>query len=240
MLLFIKNIWSSVSPVCKSMLQVHKIMEKHWEFVWKLFCRLGILPVGGFLTLHCDTERFFLQPTQQAGLYYFWRTYRMWFLMHLFCCHDLFTFQKFCACIDDTFLVPNKFHDNHWKDSEKWWSEVLHKERFICILISRLISIIFLSTFVLNILSLCQLFCNFENFMSIFRCISCSYWENEQDVAFRKIKEVLLSKRCLLYYNVNKPVRMNVDPSRSEIGAVLIQDGKPNAYASELLTHTRC
>ena len=59
MLLVIKNIWSSVSPVCKSMHQVHKIMEKHWEFVWKLFCRLGILPVGGFLTLHCDTERFF-------------------------------------------------------------------------------------------------------------------------------------------------------------------------------------
>ena len=33
---------------------------------------------------------------------------------------------------------------------------------------------------------------------------------------------------------------MNVDPSRSGIRAVLIQDGKPNAYASELLTHTRC
>ena len=59
-------------------------------------------------------------------------------------------------------------------------------------------------------------------------------------MSLRKIKEVLLSKRCLLYYNVNKPVRMNVDPSRSGIGAVLIQDGKPNAYASELLTHTRC
>ena len=25
-----------------------------------------------------------------------------------FCHHDLFTFQKFCLCIDDTFLVPNK------------------------------------------------------------------------------------------------------------------------------------
>ena len=37
-----------------------------------------------------------------------------------------------------------------------------------------------------------------------------SHWGNEQDVAFRKIKEVLVSKRGLVYYDVNKPVRMQV------------------------------
>ena len=37
------------------------------------------------------------------------------------------------------------------------------------------------------------------------------HWGNEQDVAFRKIKEVLVSKRCLVYYDVNKSVRMKVD-----------------------------
>ena len=46
-------------------------------------------------------------------------------------------------------------------------SDVLHEERFICILISRFISLIFLSTLVpLNIMSLCQLFRDFKNFMS--------------------------------------------------------------------------
>ena len=48
----------------------------------------------------------FLQPTQQATLYYFGRIYTMWFLLHLFCHHELFTFHKFCTSLDDTFLVP--------------------------------------------------------------------------------------------------------------------------------------
>ena len=64
-------------------------------------------------------------------------------------------------------------------------------------------------------------------------------WVNKQDVALRKIKEVLVSKRYLTYYDVNKPVRMQVDASRSGIGAVLIQDGKPIAYASKSLTPTQ-
>ena len=35
---------------------------------------------------------FFLQPTKRASLYYFRGICAMWFLPHLFCCHDLFTF----------------------------------------------------------------------------------------------------------------------------------------------------
>ena len=46
------------------------------------------------------------------------------------------------------------------------------------------------------------------------------HWGNEQDLAFKKIKELLVLKRCLVYYDVNKPVRMEVDVSRSAIGAV--------------------
>ena len=91
-------------------------------------------------------QLFFLQPTQRASSYYFRRIYRMWFLSHLFCRHDLFTFQIFCACLDDTFLVPNEFHDNRWRDSEKQWSHILPEQRFISILINRFISLIFLST----------------------------------------------------------------------------------------------
>ena len=64
-------------------------------------------------------------------------------------------------------------------------------------------------------------------------------WENEQDVAFRKIKDILVSKRCLPYYDVKKPVMIQVDASRSGIGAVLLQDGKPVPYASKSLTPTQ-
>ena len=75
-----------------------------------------------------------LELTQLASLYYFNRIYKMWFLPHLLSHHDLFSFQKFCTCVDDTFLVP---------------------VRFICISISRFISLIFISIPVAwNILSL--------------------------------------------------------------------------------------
>ena len=88
---------------------------------------------------------FFLQPTQRASLYYFRKIYTMWFLPHVFCHHDLFTLQKFCACIDKTFLVPNK---STWQSSEKpdglmAWTSSLQEERFIWRLINRFISLIF-------------------------------------------------------------------------------------------------
>ena len=87
---------------------------------------------------------FFLQPTQQASLYYFRKTYSMWVLPHLFGHHDLFTFQKFCACIDDTFLVPK---ESTWQSLKRqweilFWSSSLYKERF-CRSINRFISLIF-------------------------------------------------------------------------------------------------
>ena len=69
----------------------------------------------------------------------------MWFLPHLFCHHDLFTFQKFCACVDETFLVPNKYT---WQSLERQqeimaWNYSLQEDRFICKLRSRLIFLIF-------------------------------------------------------------------------------------------------
>ena len=59
------------------------------------------------------------------------------------------------------------------------------------------------------------------------------HWGNEKDAAFRKIKEVLVPKRCLVYYDINKQGRVKVDTSRSGICAVLMQDGKPIAYSSK-------
>ena len=52
---------------------------------------------------------------------------------------------------------------------QEYWSEVLHKDKFFWILISRCISLDFLSTSVaLNISSLYLLFLDFDSFMSLF------------------------------------------------------------------------
>ena len=48
-----------------------------------------------------------------------------------------------------------------------------------------------------------------------------------------------MSKRCLAYYDVNKPVKIQVDVSISGIGAVLIQYGKQIANASKSLAPTQ-
>ena len=78
----------------------------------------GHCPFGvSWLSVPIQTEQqpvsvfqwFFLDPTQRANLYYFRRVYTMWFLRHLFCRHDLFTFQKFWA-IHFQFLASS--HDN--------------------------------------------------------------------------------------------------------------------------------
>ena len=147
------------------------------QFVWTWFCKLGILSVGGFLTLlryGCCIQAVivfqwpFLQPIQRASLYYF-RIYTMWFLLHLFCCNDLLNFQKFCECVDATFLFPYESHDNCSIDSRKKWSEVLHSNNL------HIDKKIYFSSFSVNFSKLqllwtywLQLRHDFENFMSLF------------------------------------------------------------------------
>ena len=86
--------------------------------------------------------------------------YTRYCLPHLFCCNDLFTLQ-FCACVDDTFLVPNESVQHLL---ERQW-EIIEENINFYRSISRFISLVFLSTSVtLNILSLYQLSLDFENF----------------------------------------------------------------------------
>ncbi|KAL9974674.1 hypothetical protein ACROYT_G011737 [Oculina patagonica] len=56
-------------------------------------------------------------------------------------------------------------------------------------------------------------------------------WEEQQEKALNEIKKVLTSKPVLSYYDVNKPVKLSVDASQSGLGAVLLQDNQPVAYA---------
>ena len=61
-------------------------------------------------------------------------------------------------------------------------------------------------------------------------------WQPEHTEAMEKLKTLLASAPVLKYYDVNKPVIIQADASQSGLGACLIQEGQPVAYASRALT----
>ena len=61
-------------------------------------------------------------------------------------------------------------------------------------------------------------------------------WGSSQQQAFEKIKDIATAERSLAYYDVNKPVVVQCDASTLGLGATLMQDGRPVAYASISLT----
>ena len=66
-------------------------------------------------------------------------------------------------------------------------------------------------------------------------------WTETCQVAFKKLKELLLNSPLLAHYDRNKPVRLAVDVSSYGLGAVLSHvssdgEGKPIAYASRSLS----
>ena len=64
------------------------------------------------------------------------------------------------------------------------------------------------------------------------------HWSGEHVRAFDKIKTILTNPEpgVLTYYDVTKPIKLQVDASKSGLGAVLIQSNMPVAYASRSLT----
>lgn len=62
------------------------------------------------------------------------------------------------------------------------------------------------------------------------------FWDNEQQEAFVKIKQALTTTPVLGYYDVNEEVKLSVDASSTALGACLLQNGKPIAYATRALT----
>ena len=61
-------------------------------------------------------------------------------------------------------------------------------------------------------------------------------WESSQDETFDDIKRALVTAPVLKLYDVKKPVTLQVDASQSGLGAVILQEGRPIAYASRALT----
>lgn len=64
-------------------------------------------------------------------------------------------------------------------------------------------------------------------------------WDEMHQKAFEKIKETLTTTPVLAYYDVNKDVTLSVDASSKSMGACLMQDGKPVAYAAKSLNNSQ-
>ena len=67
---------------------------------------------------------------------------------------------------------------------------------------------------------------------------SSQTWQSEQVAAFKKIKQLITAVHVLQFYDLTKEVTIQCDTSSSGLGAILIQDGRPIAYASKALTTT--
>ncbi|XP_052797485.1 uncharacterized protein K02A2.6-like [Mya arenaria] len=64
-------------------------------------------------------------------------------------------------------------------------------------------------------------------------------WETAQSDAFDKMKQIITDpNQVLSYYDKSKPLTLQVDASKFGLGATIMQDGKPLAYASKSLTQT--
>ena len=61
-------------------------------------------------------------------------------------------------------------------------------------------------------------------------------WNHEHDDAVSQIRRGLIQAPTIEYYNVHKPATIQCDASQRGLGACLMQDGRPVAYASRALT----
>lgn len=64
-------------------------------------------------------------------------------------------------------------------------------------------------------------------------------WTDRHMKSFNNLKNILTDKPVLQYYDVNKPVVISVDSSKDGVGAVLLQNNLPCAYASRALTEVQ-
>ena len=65
------------------------------------------------------------------------------------------------------------------------------------------------------------------------------FWEKQQEDNFNKLKDMATNTPILSYYNPKQPLTLNVDASSQGLGAVVLQNDKPIAYASRALTPTQ-
>ena len=62
------------------------------------------------------------------------------------------------------------------------------------------------------------------------------HWGDQQKEALQQIEEIMTEVPVLVYYDVSKPVAITCYASKAGMGAVLLKDKMPVAYASNALT----
>ena len=65
-------------------------------------------------------------------------------------------------------------------------------------------------------------------------------WNCTYDTTFQQVKEAVISDTTLRYFDPSLPMTIQVDASQVGLGAALLQNGKPVAFASKDLTETEC
>ena len=61
-------------------------------------------------------------------------------------------------------------------------------------------------------------------------------WESQQEQAFQECKRLVTIQPVLKYYNAKVPVTVQCDSSDKGLGATLLQEGQPIAFAARALT----
>ena len=66
------------------------------------------------------------------------------------------------------------------------------------------------------------------------------HWDEATNASFQKIKDLIAksASQPLRYYDQTRPVTIQADASQGGLGACLVQEGKPIAFASKSLTDT--
>lgn len=57
-------------------------------------------------------------------------------------------------------------------------------------------------------------------------------WSPQHDKSFNKVKQLVVNHPVLKYYNMKEEVTIQCDASEKGLGAVLLQNGQPVAFAS--------
>lgn len=83
---------------------------------------------------------------------------------------------------------------------------------------------------------------NLANVAEPLRKLTCKdqpwIWTQEQENAFRDLKQLVTTTPVLRYFDATKDVVIQCDSSSVGLGAVLLQEGQPVVYASKTLTPT--